>query len=226
MADASTPPAAPLGPIQNADGSWSYPPSFTPEHRVRFEHSHGELAATTKALDAAVAGSAAALASPDALIAEAQARVAEAKRTVDRLRRATAGQLAWVQASIAHGADVARLDSEEGDVIIQLYMAPAEIDAANAAANRLLAAAQANVAPNADQKTRDAAHAIGLHDHQAKHLDLVLAKCTVGGLGPDESRERLKYLVKRYAGIGVMLTKIRDELVMGFRVREEKDFAP
>lgn len=206
--------------------AWTYPPAWTEDQRVAWEHATGELVAATKLLETTVAGCAAALATPEALLAETRARVLEAKRGADRLRRATAGQLAWVQAAVTHGLDVARLDSTEGDVIIQLYMTDTEVDHANERANRLLLAARKSASPDADEKARSAAELRGRHEHEQAHLDEVLKKCTVGGLDPSASAERLRYLTGRYASLAIRLVSIRDELVMGYRVREAKDSAP
>ncbi len=205
--------------------AWTYPAAWTEDQRTQWEHATGELKAVTIALEAAVTGAAAALASPDALLTQTRAAVLEAKRSADALRRSTAGQLAWIQAVVAHGADVARIDTVEGDVLIMLYMTEAEVDHANARADRLLATARAS-APADDAKAREAAEIRGLHEHAAAHLDEVLKKTTVGGLDEKASAERLRYLTGRYAGLSTRLTRMRDALVMGFRVREEKDSAP
>lgn len=206
--------------------AWTYPDAWTPDQRAAWEHSTGELVHVRQAMETAVTASAAALATPEALLAETRMYVSEAKRTTDRLRRSTAGSIAWYMASAQHGPDVMRLDSEEGDVVIMLFMTPPEIDHANERAWRLLREERAKVGADADDKTRAAAEVIGRREHEKAHLDEVLRKCTVGGLPPAESLARLRYLTGRYSGLTARLLAMRDALVMGYRAREEKDFAP
>lgn len=209
------------------DGTWTYPmgDAWTPERRAEFEGAVGNLIHEERERERIAAAGAAKLTDPALIIAAKRAEVDAAKRAREQTERAAKGRIAWVQAKAAHGSDVDMFETVEGDFVIVLFMSAEEVAAAERKIEILKEAAVESVTAQSTKEDIRAAEMRLLAETTGTWKDATLAKTTIGGLAPDESRARLKYLMSRYGSIWPKLVAVRDGLVMGFRSREGKDSA-
>lgn len=207
------------------DGVWTYPDAWTVDDRAAWEGTVGQGIHETAERERIEAASKAALLSPALLLAAKRAEVDEAKRQREMAQRRARGQVAWVQARAAHGADVDMFETIEGDFVIVLFMDSDEVKAAERKVELLRDAAIASVTPQSSEADIKAAELRSLSETVGAWKDETLKKVTVGGLSPDESRARLKYLMHRYGSIWPKIVSVRDALIHGFREREGKGSA-
>ena len=206
--------------------AWTYPPEWTEIQRAHYEAITGALIHEQREGERIAKAGEALLSSPEMTLAKMRIKVDEAKHDREVSERRMKGEAAWLIERQRLGASVRRLDSREGDVIIQAAMTAAEAEEANESAARLLEAAIASAKPGASEAEQLAAKARGLREYAARQHDRIFDKCAVGGLDAAGSRARLKMLVERYADILPHLRRLRDEMLNGAAVAEEKDFAP
>lgn len=209
------------------DNVWTYPAgdAWTSERRREWEGAVGNLIHEEAERERIAAAGVAKLTDPALVIAAKRAEVDAARRAREIAEREAKGRIAWVMARAQHGADVDMFESVEGDFVIVLYMSAEEVATAERKIDVLKKAAIDSITPSSTPADVDAVEMRLTHETVGTWKDATLAKTTVGGLTPEESRARLKYLMSRYGSIWPRIVAARDGLVKGFRDREGKDSA-
>jgi hypothetical protein len=192
--------------------TWTYPPSWASADRTAWEALVGEQLHHARAVERMEADRAAAAKAPAALLAAKRAQVTEVKRLVSFAERRAAGESAWATATADLGDRAARIDGEEGDVLILdgSKFTDKAVEAATRRGARLAAAAVKS------GKTQGEA----MLDSNKAHDDM-LEDAFV-----HPARPRVKELFGRYAGLRTHAYEIRDALIRGWRDAEGKGTAP
>jgi hypothetical protein len=199
-----------LYPVADLDtwaGAWAFPPSWSEDDRKAWAEIQGNKIHETKRLETAVAALDAAANSPATLLANARAEVDEVQRAREAAERRALGEAAWLQARERFGDRAERLNTVDGDVIIQVAMTLQEVDVTNARVGKLVEAA-------GDDKVRAISEANGAH------RDAVLAKIV------HPAQDRVKALGVKRPELWADLCAMRDRLVRARADAEGKDYAP
>ena len=214
-------------PIKDeASGAWVYPEGWTAADREAWEGACGEIVHHEKEAERIAAAGAKALNSPAMVLAIKRIEVDAAKAAKERAERIARGNVAWVNARVAHGERCSRVDGEEGDVIIMVTPDADAVRTAHERADEIVRSIRAGLKNDASEEERLRAEARALTESTEALTDELLKHTVVGGLSATESAARMRALLKGYATLRPFLFALRDQMIRGWREQEGKGFAP